>query len=530
MPLPEGLFCNARDHGLVGDGVANDQPALAALVDTLGAAYAADGRGRAIYCPPGVYSIRDAGTVWRSGISLIGAGMGATKFVLSNEGNRVDPTPLAYFTSVQHGASRENHIADCTFASFEIDGSGVELARYDYLAKGLGLQYVQRGRFRDLYIHDTAATGLGCDFLQDSVVEGVIALRCGRLDTGQQMGGAGIGIGVGGWGESERLTVSACTAVGNGTNGIFLELQQKSWPRPHGIRITACHAEDNRFGISDWGAEGLIVNGCTMIGNHEAGFDVSAQGTCGIAGRGGIVADCVIDANILDGLSIGNTPGRYAIRGNRISRNGRYGYRQHNLVGDQVPAREIVLEGNEIWENGLDGIRIDAGLIDAAIVSNRVRNNGRRAEPAAAGAGETVSYTRTAVRDTGADWLPDGHRGKMVTVGNRAAIVATNTATELVLAPVRPGATTGWAGSSPPAGDGYRLPDVPAHRAGIALAAATSDLTIRGNRVWDSQGHKTQTHGLWVTGDGTRGSANLQDNDLAGNAVSATLFDTPQLA
>ena len=99
-------------------------------------------------------------------------------------------------------------------------------------------------------------------------MEGVNAIRCGRLDTGQQKGGAGIGIGIGGWGASERLTITACTAVGNGTNGIFLELQQPTWPPPRGIRITACHAEDNRFGISDWGAEGLIVTGCTMIGDH----------------------------------------------------------------------------------------------------------------------------------------------------------------------------------------------------------------------------------------------------------------------
>ena len=48
---------NARDYGLVGDGVANDQPAFAALVDELGRACKADARPRAIYCPPGVYRI-----------------------------------------------------------------------------------------------------------------------------------------------------------------------------------------------------------------------------------------------------------------------------------------------------------------------------------------------------------------------------------------------------------------------------------------------------------------------------------------
>ncbi|HEV7963602.1 MAG TPA: glycosyl hydrolase family 28-related protein, partial [Actinoplanes sp.] len=252
------LIYNAREHGLAGDGISNDQPALAALVAALGTAYAADGQGRVIYCPPGKYSIRDQGTAWRSGVSLVGAGPGVTRFLLSNPGNHADPTPLAYFTEVQHGAGRDNHLADCTFARFEIDGSGVALSEYNVLAKGLGLQYMLRGRFRDLYIHDTGATGLGCDFLQDTMIESVLVVRCGRLGSGVEMGGAGIGIGIGGWGGVERLTIADCTAVDNGANGIFVEMQQRMWPPPRGIRILGCHAEGNRFGISDWGAEGLI--------------------------------------------------------------------------------------------------------------------------------------------------------------------------------------------------------------------------------------------------------------------------------
>lgn len=309
MPVPAApLIYNARDHGLIGDGVTNDQPALAELVDMAGEACAADGRARVVHCPPGVYSIRDAGTVWRSGVSLVGAGPGVTRFVLSNSGNRTDPTPLAFFTAIQHGAGPGNHLADCTFADFEIDGSDVALEEYDVLAKGLGLQYVLRGRFRGLYIHHTAASGLGCDFLQDSVVESVIAVGCGRLDSGEQIGGAGLGIGIGGWGAVERLTITGCTAVGNGTNGIFLELQDRRWTPPRGIRITNCHAEDNRYGISDWGADGLIVAACTMIGNRVAGFDVSGLGTTSVAGRGGVVTGCLVDGNVGDGISIGNTP------------------------------------------------------------------------------------------------------------------------------------------------------------------------------------------------------------------------------
>jgi hypothetical protein len=187
MRTADPLVYDAHAHGLAGDGTTNDQPALAALVDTLGAAYAADGQQRTILCPAGTYSIQDEGVRWRTGVSLIGSGPAATRFVLSNPRQPTSPTPLACFTTREHDAGRDNHIADCTFAHFEIDGSGVTLPEYDVNAKGLFLQYVLRGRFHDLYIHDTGATGFGCDFLQDTVVDDVLAVHCGRLNNGEEM-------------------------------------------------------------------------------------------------------------------------------------------------------------------------------------------------------------------------------------------------------------------------------------------------------------------------------------------------------
>jgi hypothetical protein len=524
------LYCDAQQYGLRGDGVTNDQPALAALVDRLGAGYAADGRARVIWCPPGIYSIRDAGTVWRSGVSLVGAGPGATRFLLSNPGNRADPTPLAFWTTLQHGADPDRHIADCTFADFEIDGSGVAMAEYNYLAKGLGLQYVLRGSFRNLFIHHTAATGLGCDFLQDSLIEGVVVVGCGRLDNGEEMGGAGIGIGIGGWGTVERLTIANCTTLGNGTNGIFLELQKETWPPPRGYRIIGCHSQGNRFGISDWGADGLIVSACTMTGNLEAGFDVSAEGTSGVAGRGGLLTDCVIDGNIRDGISMGNTPGPYTVRGNRITGNGRYGFHQHDLghgKGYRGAAEEIVIESNEFWGNGLDAVRIDRPLSDATVLNNRIRNNGRQCAGAASGGGESVRYSDRTVVDRTADWPHDGHRGKVLTVGGRTAVVAANTGTELTLAPVRPDAYSAWSGDTPPPGTRYELPAAPSTRAGITIDAAVDSATIRGNRLWDNREVRTQSHGLWITDRGSCVGCRVEENDLAGNAEGATRLDTP---
>jgi hypothetical protein len=518
---------HARDHGLAGDGITNDQPALQRLVDRLGAAYAEDNQPRTIYCPSGVYSIRDVGTVWRSGVSLIGAGPAATRFALSNPGDVTSPTPLAYFTVLQHGASRDNHLADCTFAHFEIDGSGVILAGYDVLAKGLGLQYVLRGRFHDLYIHDTPASGFGCDFLQDTFVDNLLVVHCGRLENYEWMGGAGLGIGIGGWGRSERLTVTACTTVRNGTNGIFFELQDRAWDPPSGIRVIGCHAEGNRFGISDWGADGLIVSACTMTANHQAGYDVSSLGATSVAGRGGIVTGCVIEDNVWDGAAVGNTPGPYTFSANRISRNGRYGYWQHNLAGGaQVPTANMIIDANEFWDNALDGILIDAAVTDPSLTGNRLRDNGRRAEPGSSGGGKTVFYGLLSLIDTAADWRPDGHRGKWLNAGGQQAIVMGNSATELTLAPARPGARTAWPEGTPPPGTPYRLPDSPAARAGITLSAAAERPTIHNNRAWDNQPRQTQTHGLRIAGSGSCVSGRVHDNDLEDNGVAPFLFDT----
>jgi hypothetical protein len=294
------------------------------------------------------------------------------------------PMSLADFTAQHHGASRDNHLADCMFFNFEIDGSRVKLDTYDPHAKGLNLQFMVRATFRDLYIHDTAGTGLGCDHLKDSVIESVYAMDCGRLNGGDDPGGAGIGIGIGGWDGIERANVTDCIAHGNATNGIFFELQKDMWPPPRGLKILGCHCTGNRFGISDWGADGLIIAECVMLENKESGFDVSGRGTSGVAGRGGLLSGCVLDANGKDGLSIDGTPGPYTVRGNRISNNSRHGYRHWQMEGKGEQPREIALDGNDIFGNGGDGVHFEREVIDACLTGNRIRRNRGKAVALAA--------------------------------------------------------------------------------------------------------------------------------------------------
>ena len=91
----------------------------------------------------------------------------------------------------------------------------------------------------------------------------------------------------------------------------------------------------------------------------------------GAARRLGLDAVCCLRAR----------PGK---RAGGISRNGGNGYRQHNLPGAiRIPAADMVLDGNDIWDNAGDGIRIDGALIDPFLVNNRIRGNGTSLTPAA---------------------------------------------------------------------------------------------------------------------------------------------------
>lgn len=371
----DSLVYSAKDHGLKGDNATNDQPALAALVTALGALYTADGKPRSIYCPAGNYLIKDKGTIWASGVSLIGAGPGVTRFLLSNPGDATNSAPLAIYITSQ-GASTSAPLTDCTFADFEVDGSGVTVSPYTTGMKALILQYMVRGRFRNLYLHGCGATALGCDFLQDTIIDNVVALNNGRLNNGSQPGGAGIGIGIGGWGAIERTTITNCIAKGNGAHGIFVELQNNAFTPPRGIRIIGCHSEGNKRGISDWGADGLIVSGCTIIGNTAEGFNISGSGVGTTVGRNGVVTGCVIDGNATDGVLIGDGANGYMVANSRISNNTVHGIHYGNTTIGAATSKEMSANNNDIFLNGGCGIRVDAVQTDGTINLNRIRNNG----------------------------------------------------------------------------------------------------------------------------------------------------------
>ena len=114
--------------------------------------------------------------------------------------------------------------------------------------------------------------------------------------------------------------------------------------------------------------------------------------------------------------------------------------------------------------------------------------------------------------DQTAQWRPDGHRGKCVTVGEEVAVVLFNTETTLGLAPHRPGAGIAWRSGRPADGSPYRLPGAPKVRAGITVDAPVGVLDLDGNRIWDDQEEPSQTHATWTTQRACRVTAPGQRN------------------
>ncbi|SDJ08199.1 hypothetical protein SAMN05444157_1640 [Frankineae bacterium MT45] len=516
-----------------GDNSTNDLAAFRALVVYLSAAYVATGIAQHIYCPAGIYQLRDGGTVWATGVGVTGDGPNRTIFKLSNPVATTNPTPFATFTTALNSASVTNYLADCTFRGFTVDGSGVALSAYNVGAKAFALQFMVRPTFEDIVLQNCGASGLGIDHLVDGYVSNVRCYNNGRLSAGgTDIGAAGLGIGVGGWAAGgSALTEGAdfigCIGQGNATHGIFFELQNSAWTRPKGYRVIGGKFIGNRYGVSDWGCDGLQVIGANISANVQHGFNVSASGVGSVAGAAGIVSGCVIDGNALDGVCIGDTPGGFTVTGNRISNNGRDGYHILNVVNaSTVGLAAMVESNNDIYSNGRCAVRVDAVLNNPFILNTRGRNNCISAAGSSTNSGGTVTYTAFTVVDTAAAWAVNSQVGKIVTVGGLTAIVASNTATTLTLWPYKANATSAWSTGAPAAGTAYSLPAASTDRAGMTFNAAVNHPIIRSNRFWDDNGTRIQPYGWIITASGTCASGQVSENDLLGNLTASYLFTT----
>ena len=295
---------NAKNYNVKGDNSTDDSEALNSLIRRVH-----DNGGGVIYCPKGKYVLKNQMN-WLSGVSLFGDGVGNTIFRTVRNGTTYDVSHAAigYDSRGDYGIAGKKPFENCHFRDFEIDGSGIVSTDNHYCVriKGIYMQYLINCTFKNLYIHDTIATGLGVDFLDKSHIDNVVVKNCGRgfeTMTGGSLGGAGIGIGTGAM-QSENLIISNCQAIGCGHFGIFLEHQKlfegNLDAEAKGVIISDCITKNGRYyGIGVRGGVNVTIDSCESYNNTKHGIYCYTLDTSYL-----IVNNCQIYDNKEHGISI----------------------------------------------------------------------------------------------------------------------------------------------------------------------------------------------------------------------------------
>jgi hypothetical protein len=360
-----------------------------------------------------------------TGVDLIGSGWGKTVL-----------RPQGVVAAFAKDYTTFSPLADATFANFEIDGSE-QAGTFAVSIKGMYLTTLKRVTFQHLLIRHTGASGLGCDFLYDTLIDDVIVEDAGRLGTISSPGCAGIGIGTNTYGGS--LTVRSCVTRSNKRCGIFFESQDGTLGSH--IKLIGHQSESNgEHGIADAGCAGLQVIGGHSKLNGKSGF-ATYSGTIGTGtpGSNGLVSGLDCSSNTEHGYhfdtTVNDSAGLYVVSGGAKARNNtRYGFLLDVGAG-AYPG--LSLDGVKAVANGRSGALVVSagGVIDEFAVSGSdISNNGTdTGQTANLRAGISLLASITRLRIAGGTVLTDKRAsGKTQTYGLHTApgTVFTNGAIE----------------------------------------------------------------------------------------------------
>ena len=395
---------NAKNYGALGDGVTDDSDALQSLILEV---YNAG--GGTIYIPKGRYML-DKSLNWLSGVSLVGDGVGNSILATRYEGstwqvtlsaitwnNKTDVEPYSLYGG-NGGEGEKLPFENCHFRNFEIDGSGVVSTNNQYSVgiKGMFIQYMRNCTFKDMYIHDTIATGLGVDMLDKVIIDNVNCYNCGRgygVMTGGSLGGAGIGIGTGGM-HSENCIISNCQCEACGSNGIFVEHQALfdtglSEYKAEGVLIHDCICKNNRYqGIGVRGGKGIKVSDNLVYGNTN-GIYVNTLAADTVSITNNIVYDNTSIGIQVDGKNADNLTTKCIISGNAVENNPfkLNEYTKNCLVSNnKIIGSKVTINGNghQVYNNIIDagasdvleeGLTIYGDYLE--VIENTVMNTGK---------------------------------------------------------------------------------------------------------------------------------------------------------
>lgn len=344
--------------GAVGDGVTDNQPFFQHAVDCLNAV-----SGGTIFVPRGTYMF-NSGVKWYTNISMIGAGIYDTKFIVS--GVLFD---LFYNTDGASDGSSGTWLENCRFENFQTDLAGLTSTTAQVDGKAIFIIYMKRARFRNLYLKNAIGTALGCDFLVDTVIDNIVVENAGRNYSagGVTVGQSGIGIGSCAT-ALEPVVVSNCHVYNCGNYGIFVETQNNpSGVKAEHAKVVNCFVSGNKYGIGNKGSGGLHITGNSSVNNTSYGIYLSQD-----AGNN-IVSNNKVVNNGDSGICVtGGYKEMLIIMGNEINGNSGKGIELQSAtnINDKI---QIV--DNIIYKNGKNGISITDAWKNIVISGNIVKNN-----------------------------------------------------------------------------------------------------------------------------------------------------------
>lgn len=354
-----GAIDAVADLGCDPNGLIDCRTIINSVINTLKASTSGP---KTIFFPRGVYRIDGGAILPQSGVSIIGAGRDETRFL-----------PVSHFSAFlrKTGASPSNYLENAVFAQFSVDGSEQKIdpgrGSYWVETKGFFFQGFRRCLFTDIALYDTAATSMGIDFADGSIIQRVLVRNGGRLAYAIGAPGAsGIGIGTG-WAQSEPLLITDCISEGCTNYGMFVERQGDSYSL-HTARhtiISGCISKGNGYGLGEAGCDG------TVFANNQVTDNVRD----GVAIHGGTVNEAhpgdstILSGNLItrngnagvkyDGTKNSGTIG-YSSEGNRIEANAGPG---HRIIGGAGTVDDFSIADKVIARNGGHGIHVEAGTL-----------------------------------------------------------------------------------------------------------------------------------------------------------------------
>jgi hypothetical protein len=291
---------------------------------------------------------------------IIGYGAGAS--ILQPVGSG-----FAAFQNLQTGVA--NALKDVQISDLEIDCIGVTASTYTTSNKAIYMRPLIRPIFKNLYIHDASASGIGCDWIKDGQIINNTIFRCGRqaLEFGNGGGGAGIGIGTGLWTE-EPTTIEGNNVSDCGNYGIFVE-SQSSNIQSKGIRIIGNQCRWNNVGIGDHATDGTSISGNQVEYNTGAGIEVSNGFVTTLYSTNGLISNNICRTNA-KGISLTYKDGSFSIRNNIISGNIGTGTGIDCVYVSGGAPEELIIDGNLLTNIIGRGIWLESGTARTVRVTN----------------------------------------------------------------------------------------------------------------------------------------------------------------